>query len=91
MVPSTIPLPRLETLEIFCIATEDNQRLFTKVIGSRWWSDEEEKAKQKQGWQSLSRVKRSVLMNSHTELDMFCEDVVDVFRAQGMSIEYLAL
>ena len=90
MVPSAIPLPRLETLEIICLTTENNQKLFMKVIGSRWWSDEEEKAKQRQGWQSLSRIKRSVFMNVHTELDMFCRDDVDVFRAQGMNIEYLA-
>ena len=61
-----------------------------KVIESRWWSDEEENARQKQGQRSLSRIKRSVLMNVHTELNMFCRGDVDVLRAQGMSIEYLA-
>ena len=29
-------------------------------------------------------------MNVHTELNMFCRGDVDVLRAQGMSIEYLA-
>ena len=62
-----------------------------KVIDSRWWSDEEENARQKHGQWLLSRIKRSVLMNVHTELNMFCRDDVDVLRAQGMSIEYLAL
>ena len=90
MDPSTIPLPRLETLEIICHATEKNQKMFVKVIGSRWWSDEEENARQKQGQRSLSRIKRSVLMNVQTELNMFCRDDVDALRAQGMSIEYLA-
>ena len=88
---STIPLPRLEALEIIYQATEENQRMFMKVIDSRWWSDEEENARQKQGRRSLSRIKRSVLMNVHTELNVFCRDHVDVLRAQGMSIEYLAL
>ena len=60
------------------------------VIDSRWWSDEEENARQKQGQQSLSRIKRSVLMNVRTELNMFCRDDVEALRAQGMSIEYLA-
>ena len=93
MDPSTIPLPRLEVLEIICQATEENQRMFMKVIDSRWWSDEEENAKQKQdseGHGSLSRIKRSVLLNVHTEMNMFCRDRVDVLRAEGMSIEYLA-
>ena len=90
MDPSSIPLPRLESLEIICHATEENQRLFMKVIESRWWSDEEENARQKKGRQSLSRIKRSVLLNVHTELNMFCRDNVDVLRSQGMSIEYLA-
>ena len=89
--PSTIPLPRLEALDIICQATEENQRMFMKVIKSRWWSDEEENARQKQGQRSLSRIKRSVLLNVHTELNVFCRDDVDVLRAQGMSIEYLAL
>ena len=60
MDPSTIPLPRLEVLEIICQVTIDIQRLFTKVIDSRSWSDEEENARQKQGQRSLSRIKRSV-------------------------------
>ena len=90
MDPSTIPLPRLEVLEIICQATEENQRTFMKVVDSRWWSDEEENARQKEGQRSLSRIKRSVLMNVHTELNMFCRDDVDVLRAQGLSIEYLA-
>jgi hypothetical protein len=85
-----IPLPRLEALEIICHATEENQRMFMKVIDSRWWSDEEENARQKRGQRSLSRIKRSVLLNVHHELNMFCRDDVDVLRAQGMSIEYLA-
>ena len=89
MDPSTIPLPRLEALEIICQATEENQRMFMKVIDSRWWSDEEENARQKQEQRSLSRIKRSVLMNVRTELNMFCRDDVDILRAQGMSIEYL--
>ena len=88
--PSTIPLPRLEALEIICHATKRNQRMFMKMINSRWWSDEEENARQEQGQRSLSRIKRSVLMNVHTELNMFCRDDVDVLRTQGMSIEYLA-
>ena len=87
---STIPLPRLESLEIICHATEENQRLFMEVIESRWWSDEEDNARQKQGHRSLSRIKRSVLMNVHTELNMFCRDSVDILQSQGMSIEYLA-
>ncbi|KAF8802179.1 hypothetical protein BYT27DRAFT_7197257 [Phlegmacium glaucopus] len=90
MDPSTIPLPRLETLEIICQATEENQRMFMKVIDSRWWSDEEENRRQKQGEQSLSRIKYAVLMNVHTELNMFCRNDVDDLRAQGMKIEYLA-
>ena len=55
MDPSTIPLPRLEVLEIICQATEMNQRVFMKLIESRWWSDEEENhdARQKQGQRSL--------------------------------------
>ena len=89
MEPSTIPLPRLEALEIICQATEANQRMFVNVIDSRWWSDEEN-ARQKQGQRSLSRIKRSVLMNIHTDLNRFCRDDVDVLRAQGMIIEYLA-
>jgi hypothetical protein len=91
MDPSTIPLRRLEALEIMCQTTEKNQRMFMKVIDSRWWSDEEENARQKQleGQRSLSRIKRSVLMNVHIELNMLCRDEVDVLRAQGMSIEYL--
>ena len=90
MDPSTIPLPRLEALEIICQATEKNQRMFIKAIDSRWWSDEEETARQKQGQRSHSRIKRSVLMHVHTELNMFCKDDIDVLRTQGMSIEYLA-
>ena len=88
--PSIIPLPRLDTLEVTCQATEENQRMFVKVIDSRWWSDEEENARQKQGQRSLSRIKRSVLMNVHTDFNMFCRDDVDFLRGQGMSIEYLA-
>jgi hypothetical protein len=90
MEPSSIPLPRLEVMEIICLATEEHQRLFMKVIESRWWSDEEENARQKQGQRSLSRIKRSVLINVYTKLNMnmFCRDEVDVLRAQGMSIEY---
>ena len=88
MDPSTVPLPRLESLEIICQAHEVNQRMFMKVIKSRWWSDEEER--QKQGQRSLSRIKRSVLFNVHTELNMFCRDDVDDLRAEGMRIEYLA-
>ena len=65
-------------------------KLFMKVIESRWWSDEEENARQKQGQRSLSRIKRSVLLNVHTELNLFCRNDVDILRAQGMSIEYLA-
>ena len=61
MDPSTIPFPRLEALEIICQVTIDIQRMFTKVIDSRSWSDEEENARQKQGQRSLSRIKRSVL------------------------------
>ena len=90
MDPSTIPLPRLEVLKINCQATKDNQEMFMKVIDSRWWSDEEEKARQRGGQRSLSRIKRSVLMNANTELNMFYRDDVDVLRAQGLSIEYLA-
>ena len=60
------------------------------VINSRWWSDEEEIARQKQGERSLPRIKRSVLIHVHTELSMFCIDDVNVLRTQGMSIEYLA-
>ena len=89
--PLTIFLPRLEALEIICNATEDNQRIFMKVIGSRWWSDEEENERQKQGERSLSRIKRSLLLNVHTELNMFCGDEVNFLREQGMSIEFLAL
>ncbi|KAF8802182.1 hypothetical protein BYT27DRAFT_7197261 [Phlegmacium glaucopus] len=88
--PPSIPLPRLETLEIICQATEENQRMFMKVIDSRWWSDEEENRRQKQGQRSLSRIKYTVLMNVHTKLNMFCRNDVDVLRAQGMKIEYLA-
>ncbi|KAF8802136.1 hypothetical protein BYT27DRAFT_7197212 [Phlegmacium glaucopus] len=88
MDPSTIPLPRLERLETLCQATEENQRMFMEVINSRWWSDEEN-TRQKQGQRSLSRIKSAVLMNAHTELNMFCRDDVDVLRAQGMNIEYL--
>ena len=65
-----------------------NQKMFMKVIKSRWWSDEEER--QKQGQRSLSRIKRSVLFNVHTELNMFCRDDVDDLRAEVMRIEYLA-
>jgi hypothetical protein len=90
MDPSTIPLPRLEALEIICQATGRSQRMFVKVIDSRWWSAEEENARQKQGQGSLSRIKRSVLMHVHAELNMFCRDNVDVLRAQGMSIDYIA-
>ncbi|KAF8802156.1 hypothetical protein BYT27DRAFT_7197241 [Phlegmacium glaucopus] len=90
MDPSTIPLPRLETLEIICQATEDNQRMFMKVIDSRRWSDEEENRRQKLGQRSLSRIKYAVLMNAHTELNTFCRNDVDDLRAQGMKIEYLA-
>jgi hypothetical protein len=94
MDPSTIPLPQLESLEIVCQATEEIQRMFMKVIESRWWSDEEDNARQKQlqveGQRSLSRIKRSVLLNVHTELNMFCGADVDVLRAEGMSIGYLA-
>jgi hypothetical protein len=90
MDPSTIPLPRLEALEIICHATEKNQRMFMKVIESRWWSDEEENARQKQGQRLLSRIKRSAFMNVRVELNMFCRDDVDILRAKGMSIEYLA-
>jgi hypothetical protein len=66
--------------------------MFVKVINSRWWSDEEENARQKQGQRSLlSRIKRSVLMDVHTKLlNMVCRDKVDVLRAQGMSVKYLA-
>ena len=87
---STILLPRLEALEIICHATEDIQRIFMKVIGSRWWSDEEENVRQKQGGRSLSRIKRSVLLNVHTKLNMFYGDDVNILREQGMSIEYLS-
>ena len=90
MDPSTIPLPRLEVLEVICQATERNQRMFVEVIDSRWWSDEEENARQKQGQRSLARIRRSVLMNVHIELNMFYRDDVDILRAKGMSIEYLA-
>ena len=90
MDPSTIPLPRLEVLKIICRATKDNQGMFMKVIESRWWSDEEENARQKEGQRSLSRIKHSVFMNANTELNMFYRDDVDILRAQGMSIEYLA-
>ena len=87
---STIPLPRLEVLEIICQATEGNQIMFMKVIKSRWWSDEEENARQKQleGQQSLSRIKRSIFMNVRN-MNVFCRDDADILRAQGMSIEYL--
>ena len=86
-----IPLPRLETLEVICHSTEDNQRIFMKVVNSRWWSDEEENARRKQKRQrSFSRIKRSVLTNVRTELSMFFRDDADVLRAQGMDIEYLA-
>jgi hypothetical protein len=77
-------------LEIIFQATEKNQRMFMKVIGSRWWSDEEENTRQKRGQRSLSRIKRSVLMQVQPELNVFCRDDVDILRAQGMSIEYLA-
>jgi hypothetical protein len=72
MDPSTIPLPRLESLEVICSATEMNERMFMKVIHSRWWSDEEEDVRQKQGQRSLSRIKRSesVLLDVHTEFNM---------------------
>ena len=90
MEPSSLPLPRLEELEVICKATEENQRMFVEVIASRWWSDEEENAKQKQGQRSLARIKRSVLMNVHIKLNMLYGDDVDILRAKGMSIEYLA-
>ena len=64
--------------------------MFMKVIDCRWWSDEEENARQKQGQRSLSRIKRSVLLHVHTEMNMFCRDDVDILRAQGLIIEYLA-
>ena len=86
---STIHLPRLEVLEVICQATKRNQRMFVEVIDSRWWSDEEN-ARQKQGQRSLARIKRSVLMNVGIKLKMFCRDDVDILRAKGMSIEYLA-
>ena len=57
----TIPLPRLEVLEIMCEVTKDNERMFMKVIDSRDWPDEEENARQKQGQRSLSRIKYSFL------------------------------
>ena len=85
---SAIPLPRLEALEIICHATEDNQRMFMKVIGSRWWSDEEN-VRQKQRERPLSRIKRSVLLNVHTELNVFFGDDVNFMREQGMNIDYL--
>ena len=91
MEPSTILLPRLEALEVICLATEKNQKMFVKVTDLRWWSNEEENERQKQGRRSLSRIKRSVLMNVHAHWNMFCCEDVDVLRAQGMSIEYLAL
>ena len=93
MDPSTVPLPRLEVLKIICRATKNNQGIFMKVIESRWWSDEEECARQKRGQRSLSRIRHTVFMNANTELDMFYRDDVDVLRAQGMSIdfEYLTL
>ena len=90
MDPFTIPLPRLEVLEIICQATGRNQGLFMKVINSRWWSNEEENTRLKQGQRSLSRIKRSVLMNVLPGFNMFYKDDVDILRAQGMSIEYLA-
>ena len=90
MDPSTIPLPQIEELEVICEATEGNQRMFVEVIASRWWSDEEENARQKQGQRSLARIKRSVLMNVRIELNMFYKDDVDILRAKGMSIKYLA-
>ena len=90
MDPSTIPLPRLEGLEILCQAIEKNQRTFMEVLESRWWSDEEENARQKQGQRSLSRIKRSVLLNVHTELNNFCRVKADALRTEGMNIEYLA-
>ena len=41
--------------------------------------------------QKRSRLKQSVLINVHTELDInMYRDEVDVLRAQGMSIDYLA-
>ena len=86
---SAIPLPRLEALEIICHATEYNQRIFMKVIGSRWWSDEEN-VRQKQRERPLSRIKRSVLLNVDTELNVFCGDDVNLMREQGMNIDYLA-
>ena len=90
MDSSDIPLPRLEALEIICHATEYNQRIFMKVIGSRWWSDEEENVRQKQRERPLSRIKRSVLLNVDTELNVFCGDDVNLMREQGMNIDYLA-
>ena len=87
---SAIPLPRLEALEIICHATEDNQRMFMKVIGSRWWSDDEENVRRKHRERPLSRIKRSVLLNVHTELNMFFGDDVTLMREQGMNIDYLA-
>ena len=57
---------------------------------TRAGGDEEENARHKQGQQSLSRIKRSVLMNVQAHLNVFCRDDVDVLRAEGMSIGYLA-
>jgi hypothetical protein len=70
-----IPLPRLKVLEIICYATEDNHRMLIEVIDSRWWSDEEENARQKQGQRSLSRIKRCIFTDVRNELDMF-QDMV---------------
>ena len=88
MDPSSIHLPRLETLEINCHATEDIQKMFMKVICSRWWSDEEEDVRQKKGERSLSRIKRFVLLNTHTEFIQLNSDL-NFLREQGMSIESL--
>ena len=88
---STIPLPRLEALEIICHANEDIQRMFMKVIGSRCWSDEEENVRRKQGVRSLSRIKRFVLSYvSAVPANTLSGDDMDFLREQGMSIEYLA-
>jgi hypothetical protein len=79
MDPSTIPLPRLESLEVICSATETNETMFMQVIDSRWWSDEEEDVRQKQGQRSLSRIKQSesVLLDVRTEFKMFGWDHMD--------------
>ena len=92
MESSSIPLPQIEVIAYS--VTERNQRLFMKVIKWRWWSDEEENARQKQGLgqRSLSRIKRSVcrLLDVLYESDKkMYRDEEDVLRAQGMSIEYL--